>query len=293
VEADQFIRRALKSLGADLSSGSLKYISHAKGSQLFKWDSGSVRWFIKYYFDSGGDLQSRAEGDGLEKLMQVGGLNAPALIGQLEENGKGLLVMDFVEISQSGRSRSMETFGRQLAGMHKNAKAGYFGHEMDNYIGTLDQFNGKMGEWAEFYFYRRLLPQLEMAASGGLLSEELTQKPEQWIHIIHEIYPRERPSLLHGDLWSGNLIADASGTPFVIDPAVYFGHREMDLAMTHLFGGFSSEFYRAYEEEYPLSPGFESRMELSQLYYLLVHVNLFGSSYVPATKGIIQKYFEG
>lgn len=136
----------------------------------------------------------------------------------------------------------------------------------------------------------RLQPLVKLAYDSGLLDGQDARRMEILYKKLPEILPVEPPSLIHGDLWSGNYMVGNDGNPCIIDPAVYYGHREMDIAMSKLFGGFSPEFYRAYNEEYPMVKGWEKRVELNQLYPLLVHVNLFGEGYNRQVRQILKDY---
>ena len=174
--------------------------------------------------------------------------------------------------------------GRGLAALHRAAPAG-FGLDHANYIGRLPQSNAPAEDWATFYRRERLEPQLAMATEKGLLSAGLRRRFDALFAALPErVGPAEAPARLHGDLWGGNLHVDAAGGPALIDPAVYGGHREMDLAMMRLFGGFGRRVFDAYAEAWPLAPGHEARVPLYQLYPLLVHVNLFGGGYLGSVE---------
>jgi protein-ribulosamine 3-kinase len=160
-----------------------------------------------------------------------------------------------------------------------------FGWPRSNYVGSEPQDNTEEADWPSFYVRRRLEPQLERAHARGLASASMRRGLERLVARMPELAGApEPPSRLHGDLWSGNAFAAADGAPVLIDPAVYGGHREIDLAMMRLFGGFSERVFDAYEEEWPLAPGNEARVALYQLYPLLVHVNLFGAGYAAGVE---------
>lgn len=266
------------------------HFSDGKGCKLLSYQTDSKSLFIKWY--SAQDwVQVDAEADGLRTLSQTGSVKCPAVYLSDRSRDGAFLIMDNIEISSAGRRACMIDFGQQLALLHKNHQSQCFGYLKNNYIGGLLQSNQEVSNWSEFYYHNRLSPQIRLAAKKGLLSEELLNRENEWLKIIEMECPDEPPSLVHGDLWSGNLIADSAGNPYLIDPAVAFCHREIDIAMTHLFGGFNPDFYDSYHSVYPLQPGFNDRMEIYQLYFLLVHVNLFGRSYVGSTLRIIQKYF--
>jgi fructosamine-3-kinase len=183
-----------------------------------------------------------------------------------------------------------ERLGRGLAALHR-AGADHFGWSRDNFIGSLPQSNRPHGTWVDFYRQERIEAQLALPRAQKLLTaamrrdfDVLLERLDRWTG------PPEPPARLHGDLWGGNLLRTAQGLPALIDPAVYAGHREMDLAMMRLFGGFSPRAFSAYAEAFPLAPGHEERVALWQLYPLLVHVNLFGSGYLASVSRVLERY---
>jgi len=177
-----------------------------------------------------------------------------------------------------------EALGRSLAALHAFGAA-TFGLDHDNFIGRLAQSNAVADDWATFYWASRLEPQLRLATDHGLIDEGTRSSFDGLRRVLSErVGPEESPSRLHGDLWGGNLHVDETGQSCLIDPAVYGGHREIDLAMMRLFGGFGERAFAAYREAWPLAPGAAERVSLYQLYPLLVHVNLFGGSYLGSVK---------
>jgi fructosamine-3-kinase len=187
-----------------------------------------------------------------------------------------------------------EALGRGLARLHRASDGGW-GWERDGYIGPLSQANEGCPDWAEFWSRRRLEPQLELARARGLLPGG----SGDWDALrgalpeLLEVAEREGPSPLHGDLWGGNAHPLRSGELALIDPAPYRGHREVDLVMAHLFGGFPATFFAAYDDEWPLLPGAERRRACYQLYYLLVHLNLFGRGYAARVEGALRAVLAG
>jgi protein-ribulosamine 3-kinase len=213
-----------------------------------------------------------AEADGLAALRGAG-VSAP----QALRTGSAYLLLEFLKL---GGKKDYAALGRMVAAMHRHAGP-RFGWHRDNYIGSTPQQNGWCDDWAQFWMERRLAPQLELARKNGFRFSA----PPMNLLKGH----RPQPSLLHGDLWSGNAGFTARG-PVVFDPAVYYGDRETDLAMTELFGGFAPEFYDAYLASFPLAEGYEKRKHLYNLYHLLNHLNLFGGGYAPqveATLGLL------
>lgn len=188
------------------------------------------------------------------------------------------LVLELLDAGEPGADFD-ERLGRGLAALHRSGTELELGLDHDNYIGSLPQVNARMAAWPSFYRVRRLEPMLIRA--GALIDAELWARFEALFDRLDALCgPPELPARLHGDLWSGNLHRDADGVPVLIDPAVYAGHREIDLAMMRLFGGFSARVFAAYEEAWPLADGWQRRVDLYQLYPLLVHVVLFGAGYL-------------
>ena len=223
-----------------------------------------------------------AEARGLGWLAEAGALRVPRVLAVSGEPPSFLVLERIVP----GRRRPDfdEALGRGLAALHRFG-APEFGLDHDNFIGRLPQSNRPAPTWAEFYRSRRIEPQLRLAADEGLASPRMLRGGERLLAAMEELVgPPEPPARLHGDLWGGNLLVDETGAPCLIDPAVHGGHRELDLAMMRLFGGFGGRVFDAYHEAHPLAPGHDERVPLYQLYYLLVHVNLFGGSYVASVE---------
>ncbi|HET6527758.1 MAG TPA: fructosamine kinase family protein [Balneolaceae bacterium] len=245
--------------------------------------------FLKWNRTAGAEMFSKEE-QGLKLLKSAGtGLSIPIVFATGETKaGIGFLVQEFITRGQP-KPDSASTFGEALAELHRHHKK-QFGLEYDNYIGRLPQANTWHKNWVDFFIDARIQPQLKMATDSKKLGEETIAHFESLYKLLPEIFPEELPSLIHGDLWSGNYFYDETGKAAVYDPAVYYGLREIELAFTHLFGGFPSEFYRAYESVYPLQTGFSKRKDVYNLYPLLVHTNLFGGSYGQQVKSIVKRF---
>lgn len=199
---------------------------------------------------------------------------------------------------QSGQNKIpgfFEDFGKSFAQMHRYTHDTYGFYE-DNFIGATEQYNIpneiEKNDWTAFYFNKRLLFQYKLAEKRRLLNNELKRNFQKIEKNIDTILAdsEEVPTLLHGDLWAGNFLVNAKGKAILIDPAVYYGHREADLAMTKVFGGFSSEFYQAYQKEYPLKEGWEYREDIYKLYHILNHLNIFGRGYLSEAESLSRKY---
>ena len=226
----------------------------------------------------------KAESRGLEILARTGAIRIPEVI----HCGEDLLILEYLEQDRPAPN-FWETFGQQLARLHQHTHP-TFGLDHDNYIGSLPQSNTPHNTWADFFREARLQPQIRMARDSKQLDQPTCSLLNGVMDRLPQLFPDEPPALLHGDLWSGNYLIGPEGQPCLIDPAVYHGHREMDLAMTRLFGGFDAAFYASYNEAHPLEPDWESRTDLCNLYPLLVHVNLFGSGYASQVRHIAGHY---
>ncbi len=226
----------------------------------------------------------------LNYMVDKAGVNVPQLYLTGEFEGFSFLMMTYIPQDDKEASISYWNYlAKQVANLHK-VSSDHFGLSFSNYIGPITQDNRWKETWSSFYVENRLEPQVKSSFDSSLLSKSLLSKMEGLYSEIPSIFPEEKPSLLHGDLWSGNVIKSADYRSFFIDPAIYYGHREMDLAMMQLFGGFDTAFFESYQEEYSLEKGWEERVEIAQLYPLLIHLNLFGASYLPSIKRIVNKF---
>lgn len=242
--------------------------------------SDGQRIFIKSHPHAPGTMFG-AEARGLAWLREAKALRIPEVLARSEaaDEGPGFLALEYLE-PQSRAPGFDEALGRGLAALHRFG-APCYGLDHDNFIGSLEQSNEPRPAWPSFYREQRLEPQLRRATDRGLISSRLQSDFNELFHRLESLAgPAEPPARLHGDLWGGNLHTGDHGEPCLIDPAVYGGHREIDLAMMRLFGGFSPRVFDAYEEAWPLAPGGRDRIPLYQLYPLLAHANLFGSAYV-------------
>ena len=230
-----------------------------------------------------------SEKKGLETIASTQTISVPTIHHCGVHNEYAFLILNFID-SRKGSHDDFKLLGQQLAALHKTSYS-IFGFEEDNFIGSLDQPNKMHDTWKDFYIRQRLQPQLELALSKNLLEAQEIPHYDHMSIVLEPLFAASQASLLHGDLWNGNYIFGVDDTPYLIDPAVYYGHHEVDLAMTKLFGGFDQAFYDAYHQVIPINSISASREEIYQLYYLLVHLNLFGSSYYPAVKNILIKYF--
>lgn len=247
---------------------------------------GGQRYFVKLNRAELAAMFS-AEAEGLAELRATQTIRAPAPICHgTDDAGQAYLVLEYIEF---GGSDAQLQLGRQLAAMHRS-RAAQFGWHRDNTIGSTPQINSRDDDWARFWSRRRLAVQLELAARNGHRGQ-LQSRGALLLEKVPLFFTDYRPvpSLLHGDLWGGNWSTDRNGNPVLYDPAVYYGDRETDLAMTELFGGFGPAFYRSYQEAWPLDPGYATRKHLYNLYHVLNHLNLFGGGYGAQAEQMIAR----
>lgn len=266
------IKQTKRELGGDINDA-------------FKIESNQGEYFIKINDAVAFPTMFEAEAKGLTLLKEKTSFVIPKAIINGEFENKSFLLLEYLPLQSNG---NWVSFGEKLAEMHKISSPSY-GLDYPNYIGSLFQENKEMDSWADFYMKQRILPLSTRAFDLGLLNSEDLKNLDSLSKELPSIYPIEKPSLLHGDLWSGNA-SFCEGKACIYDPALYFGHREMDIGMTLLFGGFSKAMFESYNSVYALEKGWQNRVEISQLYPLLVHLVLFGGSYAKQVKAILKKH---
>ena len=258
-------------------------------SSTFFLQAGTKKLFLKINSKKDALDMFLSEEKALNTIAKTNTIAVPKVLTCNTYTKNSFILMEYIN-AKSPKTIELELFGLQLAQLHQ-ITSNEFGFDSDNFIGSLHQSNKKHGNWNDFYIEERLVPQLQLAKSKRLLSDSEIPEKNFMKEICHNFFNTVKPSLLHGDLWSGNYLISKDGTPFLIDPSTYFGHNEIDIAMSKLFGGFRSSFYDAYHEIIPKDRYTNIRIELYQLYYLLVHLNLFGRSYYSSVKCILNKYF--
>lgn len=247
------------------------------------------KYVLKFGF-SGGEAMFLKEANGLKELQKPDVLRIPKVV--IAEND--FILLEMIEHGTKGKT-FWEDFGRGFARLHRYAGS-FYGFYEDNFIGSTIQLNipteKEKTDWCEFYFNKRLLFQFRLAEKNGYTDSSFRSAFTKIEKRISEIISSKNKtaSLLHGDLWSGNFIIDENGNACLIDPAVYYGNREADLAMTKLFGGFDPHFYGAYNEEFPFDDGYDYRENIYKLYHVLNHLNLFGSGYYRQVLALINFY---
>jgi fructosamine-3-kinase len=259
-------------------------------NQSARFVCGGTPHFVKWNA-SAPPTMFPTEADGLRRLGEAGAVRVPAVVAQGDADGAcpAFLVLEWIETGGQ-RGDTMERFGAGLADLHRHTAETY-GLDRDNFIGRLPQPNTPSVSWSVFYRDQRIGAQMALARRLGRLPKRrehlLTRLMERLPDLLDD--DTLSPALIHGDLWGGNYLVDSAGNAVLIDPAVCYAHREMDLAMSELFGGFALRFYSAYYEAYP-APGYEERRALYQLYYILAHLNLFGESYGGRVDAIAAHY---
>jgi len=258
---------------SSIAGGDINDAYHLK-TQLNNQD---VSFFVKSNHSSQLSM-FEAEAASLKLFNQVKELATPKPICLGIDRNNAFLVMTYLALTSRGEQYQL---GQAIAQMHR-IKADHYGWEINNTIGATPQFNQSMDNWLDFWIEQRYQPQLKLLKEKGRLSHSLKSKMEKLMNHLDQYFINHQPSasLLHGDLWGGNFAFDASGKPAIYDPALYFGDRETDIAMTELFGGFNRDFYRGYQETYPLADSYKIRKPVYNLYHILNHANLFGGSYI-------------
>lgn len=262
-------------------------------NETYLIEGNGQRYFVK--LNNAGSLPMfEAEAAGLQEIHNSHTLHVPTPVCQGKNETNSWLVLEYLEMGSASRSNATElTLGRGLAAMHR-VTAEKFGWHRDNTIGATPQINKLSSDWGQFWRKYRLGYQLQLAYTNGYTGS-LQTKGEQLLARLDGFFSGSPPlaSLLHGDLWSGNYAfaagVDGKAIPVIFDPAVYYGDREADLAMTELFGGFSATFYAAYKEAWPLDAGYATRKTLYNLYHILNHLNLFGGGYLHQAEQMMDK----
>lgn len=282
-------------------TGPLRRIEPVGGgciSNASRIDAERGTFFLKYSDGEAGDT-FEAEATGLRVLREASagtGVRVPE-VHQARRRGErpGFLLMEWIRPAKRGVAH-WETLGAGLARLHhevasRTGDRGPYGFAEDNFIGRLPQRNGWCARWPTFFRDHRLGPQFDRARRSGAWRGAWDIMADRLLDRLDDLLPESpHPATLHGDLWSGNQLADADGAPWLVDPAAYVGDREADLAMTELFGGFGAGFYDAYRAEWPLEPDYASRRDLYNLYHLVNHLNHFGASYASGVERTLSRY---
>lgn len=267
------------SVGASLRAAPASSVHGGSINECYRWESSAGPLFVKVT-TARGSAMFEAEAAGLEELRSAEAVRVPRVLGLGRNEANAWLVLEWIPLNRTSAA-AQACLGEQLALQHRRT-APAFGWTRDNTIGSTPQVNTRALDWVEFFGEHRLRYQLDLAVRGGHGGHRLRATGERLLSQLEAFFTDYRPvpSLVHGDLWGGNWAADEVGRPVIFDPAVYYADREVDLAMTRLFGGFGADFYAAYEATWPLDPGARVRVDLYNAYQVLNHLNLFGGGYL-------------
>jgi protein-ribulosamine 3-kinase len=273
-------------LGQHLEITDIRLIAAGNFNQTVYIETKKNKFLLKTNFGTDKELFEK-EASGLKLLSRHCPLQVPEIFGSGRLNSQNYLLMEYIPTGIS-KPTFWQELGEGLAQLHMSTK-NFFGLEEDNYIASLRQKNDPVQTWTDFFIENRLEPMAGKAYYDKLISLDLLKRIQKIYSKLQGFFPKEKPALLHGDLWSGNILRNSKGSPVLIDPAVYYGQREVDLAFPRLFGGFDKLFFDSYDTIYPLEPGFEERVPVYNLYPLLVHLVLFGKSYLSAIEKTVNR----
>lgn len=285
---EQLSQRLSDQLGVPVDVEQATGVGGGSINDAWRIDTNEGRFFLKTNNADRFPSMFEAELDGLARLRKTATVPVPEVLAHGEDHDTSWLLLEWIEEGKRGPT-FWNDFGSRLARLHRHTHE-RFGLERDNYIGSLVQRNDTDPEWVSFFIHMRLEPLLKMARDRRKVEAGMAFRFEGLFPKLAGLFPNEPPALLHGDLWNGNFMTGPDGNAWIFDPAVYYGHREMDIAMSRLFGGFDAGFYDGYNSEWPLEEGWEERVDLCDLYPLLVHVNLFGGNYVSQVESILKRF---
>ncbi|NBJ71691.1 MULTISPECIES: fructosamine kinase family protein [Clostridia] len=264
-----------------------KRVTGGSINEAYLVETKRQKFFIKYN-EAAPNHFFTLEATGLQLIQSTNTIHVPDVICYSDEQDERFLVLEWVSGNKTQQTDTL--LGERLASMHQN-KGAQHGFSKSTFIGTLQQPNGFYDSWLEYYRDRRLLTQLQLGVKRNVISGKRREKLEQLLMQLDRWIPADiPPSYLHGDLWGGNWIVGKQGDPYLIDPSFLYGDRHFDLAFTEVFGGFSKSFYQAYEGTFPTKNYYRDCKLVYQLYYLLVHLNLFGEVYGPEVDIILSYY---
>lgn len=257
-------------------------------NQTYKITTADKYFFCKLNSASKFPHLFEKEKNGLELIQKHNVIKTPGIIDYSIIGNEQILTLEWIE-EGNRKDEFWKTFGQQLAALHQISTE-EFGLKEDNYMGSVPQINRQEKNWVLFFRANRLEPLVKLCVNKNLLQPKHQEQFEILYQRLPQIFDNEKPALIHGDLWSGNYMCDKKGMPVLIDPAVYFGHRSVDLAMTTLFGGFHKSFYQAYHHYFPLPENYREQWNACNLYPLLIHLYLFGKSYLSKIEQTLDQF---
>lgn len=284
----KMIQRAFQSIEDRTAINSIQRIHGGSINEAYKVKTKNSVYFLKHHSDPPPHF-FRLEMKGLQLIRETKTVSVPNVYHYSDDKKGAFLLLEWVSGQKTEKTESM--LGEQLATMHYTTNKNH-GFEENTYIGILPQPNTLFQSWLEYYRDKRLQSQLEIGKMRKTIHGKRKQKLEKLINDVDYWIPKSNipASLLHGDLWGGNWISGDQGKPYVIDPSILYGDRHFELAFTELFGGFSKNFYESYHAVYPIDTYYEDVKPLYQLFYLLVHLNLFGEVYGSQVDFILNHY---
>lgn len=277
-----------KSLNLVVKVYSCHHLGGGEVNQSYKIVSDKGVFYIKTHPNKQYPNYFEKERTGLLSLKSQKILDVCSPLGIQEIGSNAFLILEFIE-SAAPKKDFYALLGQGLAKQHQVSNR-YFGFVEDNYLRQCVQLNHRMSKWGEFFIKYRLLNNIKIVADKYHLSIETLRLFDKFLDLVEFAFPEEQPALLHGDFWKEHIIANPEGEPCLLNPSVYYGHREMDLAMTRLVGSFPPEFYEAYHEVYPLQSDWEIRLDFCKMYYHLVHYNIYGQAYFPSIQNLLNKW---
>ncbi|MFD1361165.1 fructosamine kinase family protein [Lentibacillus salinarum] len=284
---NQLIKQALQQAGDHSGLQTIRCLAGGSINESYYVETESRQYFIKYHTDAP-DRFFALEAKGLELIRETHSISVPHVFALSDEKHRAYLVMEWVEGAPAADTDWK--LGDRIAAMHQTIGEQH-GFTDDTFIGTLPQPNRLCSSWLAYYRDKRLNRQLQLGIDSGIMTGKRRERMEKLLEKLDKWVPDDvAPSYLHGDLWGGNWLTGPGGEPYVIDPSFLYGDRHFELAFTEVFGGYSSDFYRGYEERFPLSPAYDDVKPLYQLYYLLVHLNMFGEAYGRSVDMILKRY---
>lgn len=270
---------------------SIKQVSALSGgciNECYKVETENTNYFLKINVVANHLNMFSIEAKSLSILNETNSIKTPGIIAQFNFDNQQFLLLEWIE-SDKTDIHFWKGFAENLAKLHQHS-ANQFGLEFDNYIGSLKQSNTYTENWLKFYIQQRIQPQVKLAFNQNKINKNDIHQFEQFYKGLSNFFPKEPPALIHGDLWNGNFLCNHNKQVVLIDPAIYYANREMEIAFTKLFGGFHPVFYQTYQEIYPFEDGFEQRIPVYNLYSLLVHLNLFGGHYYKQVLNIVCRF---
>ncbi|HBZ08884.1 MAG TPA: fructosamine kinase [Bacillus bacterium] len=284
---NQIIRQSLYKADDRSSIKNVKRVAGGSINESFFVETERSKYFIKYHANSPSGF-FELEADGLRLIKSTKSISVPDVLAFSDKKGEAFLVMEWLEGCET--SKTQIQLGEQLAAMHQNYGIKH-GFRKDTFIGTLPQPNGLSSSWLDYYRDKRLKAQLEQGIQQQTIKGKRRDRLEKLLEQLEDWIPDEAPpSYLHGDLWGGNWLPGPDGNPYLIDPSFLYGDRHFELAFTELFGGFTSAFYEAYASRFPIADYYEEIKPLYQLYYLIVHLNIFSEMYGGKVDSVLKRY---